>query len=81
MARMLAQQKQAQVISLAALAVAILAARSNSQISQAAIAGSQASFIQSSLNYTRDHEREADRVGFQVLERAGFDVQAMAAFF
>jgi len=72
---------QAQVISLAALAVAILAARSNSQISQAAIAGSQASFIQSSLNYTRDHEREADRVGFQVLERAGFDVQAMAAFF
>ncbi len=81
MARMLAQQKQAQVVSLAALAVAILAARSNSQISQAAMVGGQAGFVQATLNYTRDHEREADRVGFQVLERAGFDPQAMAAFF
>ena len=81
MARMLAQQKQAQIVSLAGLAVAILAARSNSQVSQAAIATSQAGFVQSSLNYTRDHEREADRVGFQVLEKAGFDAQGMSIFF
>ena len=81
MARMVAQQKQSQIITIAALAVAILAARSSPQISQAAIAAGQASSIQSSLNYTRDHEREADRVGFQVLERAGFDAQAMALFF
>ncbi len=81
MARMVAQQKQSQIVTIAALAVAILAARSNPQISQAAIAAGQASFIQSALNYTRDHEREADRVGFQVLERAGFDAHAMAAFF
>ncbi len=81
MARMLAQQKQSQITSLAALAVAILAARANPQISQAAIMASQASSIQSTLNYTRDHEREADRVGFQVLEHAGFDAQAMALFF
>ena len=81
MARMLSQQKQSQLTSLAALAVAVLAARANPQIAQAAIAASQASFIQSSLNYTRDHERESDRVGFQVLEKAGFDAQAMALFF
>jgi predicted Zn-dependent protease len=81
MARMLAQQKQSQVTTIAALAVAILAARANPQISQAAIMASQAGSVQSMLNYTRDHEREADRVGFQVLERAGFDAHAMALFF
>ena len=81
MARMLAQQKQSQIASLAALAVAVLAARSSPEISQAAIMASQAGTIQSALNYTRDHEREADRVGFQVLEKAGFDAQAMALFF
>jgi predicted Zn-dependent protease len=81
MARMLAQQKQSTVMSLAALAVAVLAARANPQIAQAAIATAGASAVQSALNYTRDHEREADRVGFQVLEKAGFDAQAMALFF
>ena len=81
MARMLAQQKQSQILSLAALAVAILAARSSPDMSSAAIVASQASMVQSMLNYTRDHEREADRVGFQVLEKAGFDPHAMALFF
>ena len=81
MARMLSAQKQSQLTSLAALAVAVLAARANPEIAQAAIIASQAGTIQSALNYTRDHEREADRVGFQVLEKAGFDAQAMALFF
>ncbi len=80
-ARMLSQQKQSQLTTLAALAIAILAARSNSDVSQAAIAASQASSVQSSLNFSRDNEREADRVGFQILDHAGFDAQAMAVFF
>ncbi len=81
MARMLAQQKQSAITSIAALAVAVLAARANPDLGQAAIAAASASSVQSALNYTRDHEREADRVGFQVLEKAGFDAQAMALFF
>jgi predicted Zn-dependent protease len=81
MARMLAQQKQSQVMSLATLAVAVLAARASPDLSQAAIAVAGASSVQSALSYTRDHEREADRVGFQVLEKAGFDAHAMAVFF
>lgn len=81
MARMLAQQKQSTVVSLAALAVALLAARANPDIAQAAVAAAGASSVQSQLNYTRDHEKEADRVGFQVLEKAGFDAHAMALFF
>lgn len=81
MARMLAQQKQSSVTSIAALALAVLAARANPDLGQAAIAAASASAVQSQLNYTRDHEKEADRVGFQVLEKAGFDAHAMAIFF
>jgi beta-barrel assembly-enhancing protease len=81
MARMLSQQKQSSITSIAALALAVLAARANPDLGQAAIAAASASAVQSALNYTRDHEREADRVGFQVLEKAGFDAQAMALFF
>ncbi|MBI4195619.1 MAG: M48 family metallopeptidase [Betaproteobacteria bacterium] len=80
-ARMLAQQKQSQITSLAALAVAILAARANSQVAQAAAAVGQAGVIQSQLNFTRENEREADRVGLQILEQAGFDPRAMPVFF
>jgi len=80
-ARMINQQNQSQLMSIAALAVAILAARSNSQIGEAAMAFGQAGVIQSQLNFSRDNEREADRVGLQLLEGAGFDPRGMAIFF
>jgi predicted Zn-dependent protease len=37
--------------------------------------------IQNQLDYTRDYEREADRIGLQILQSGGFDVRAMPAFF
>jgi predicted Zn-dependent protease len=80
-ARILDQQKNSTVISLAALALAVLAARSNSDISAAASTFGQAGAIQNLLNFTRDHEREADRVGLQLLEASGYDPRAMAVFF
>lgn len=80
-ARIIDQQKNSTVMSLAALAVAVLAARGNSDISNAAIAIGQGAAVQNMLNFTRDHEREADRVGLQILEQAGFDARAMAVFF
>lgn len=80
-ARMIGQQNQSQLMSLAAMAVAILAARSNSQVGEAAMAFGQAGLVQSQLNFTRDNEREADRVGVQLLDAAGFDPRGMSAFF
>ncbi len=80
-ARMIAQQDRNQIVSLAALAVAILASRTSPDAASAAAAFGTASAIQSQLNFTRDNEREADRVGLQVLEAAGFDPRAMPAFF
>lgn len=80
-ARMVSNQQANQWVSLAAFAVALLAARSNSQVSQAAMAAGPALAIQQQLNFSRDFEREADRVGLQMLEKAGFDPRGMELFF
>jgi predicted Zn-dependent protease len=47
----------------------------------AAMTASSAGAVQKQLDYTRIHEREADRVGIDILEKSGFDTNAMAAFF
>ena len=80
-ARMIAQQKQSAVMSIAAMAAALLLSRVSSQASEAAAAFGTASAIQTGLNFTRANEQEADRVGLQVLERAGFDPRGMVSFF
>lgn len=80
LARMIAGQKFDSLASMVALAVAILAARSNPEASQAAILGTQAGAIQRQLNFTRTHEQEADRLGLSTLQKAGFDMRAMPAF-
>ena len=81
LARMVANQKIDSLTTMAAIAVAILAARTNPQASQAAIVGAGASSMQRQLNFTRANEREADRIGLTTLEKAGFDPYAMPAFF
>ncbi|MCB1954201.1 MAG: M48 family metallopeptidase [Rhodocyclaceae bacterium] len=81
-ARQLEAASGSQMASLAALLAGIVAAASGqTQVASAAIAGATAGHLQSQLNYSRDHEREADRIGFSLLVRAGFDPAAMASFF
>jgi predicted Zn-dependent protease len=80
-ARMLMQQDQSAVATLGAIAAALLLSRVSTQAAEAAIAFGQAGAIQNQLNFTRDNEREADRVGLQILDQAGFDPRGMAAFF
>lgn len=80
LARMVAAQQGDSLASMAAIAVAILAARNNSQASQAAIAGMQARAVQKQLDFTRIHEQEADRVGFEILQKADFNTHAMPEF-
>ena len=81
LARMVNKAGQAQLASMLALAVAVLAARSNPDVAMGAALAGQAAGIQSQLNYSRDFEREADRLGLQLLEDGGFDVRGMASFF
>ena len=84
LARALSAQKDSMLMSLAGLALAILAARgsgnSSGDAASAAIAATQAISIQHQINFTRENEYEADRLGFQRLDAAGFDVTAMASF-
>lgn len=80
-AQLFGKQGQASMVMLASLLVAILAAKSNSQVSEAALAAGQAGVIQSQLGYTRAFEREADRIGLQIMERSGFDVRGKPSFF
>ncbi len=80
-ARMVAAQSQSQWPTLAALALALLASRSNPNVASAAIATTQAYSIQNQLNYSRDYEREADRLGYETLTTAGFDPRGMEGFF
>lgn len=81
LARMLTKQKTDTFKNIGAMALALLVARSNPQLATGALATASASGVQRQLDYTREHEREADRVGLNVLDAAGFDVRGMPAFF
>lgn len=81
LARMIAGQRYSVLTTLAAAALAILASRTNSQAGQAILVASQARQIQSQLDFTRDHEKEADRIGLNILVSAGFNPQGMSDFF
>ncbi|TXT30436.1 MAG: peptidase M48 Ste24p [Rhodocyclaceae bacterium] len=80
-ARQVFQSKQIGMASMVAMALALLAARSSGQMAGAAIASTQAGAISAQLAFSRDFEREADRQGFDILGKAGFDVRGMGVFF
>ena len=64
-----------------ALAIAILAARSNPQVASGAIVAANAAQVQSALDFTRENEKEADRVGIEILNKSGFDPKGFIDFF
>jgi beta-barrel assembly-enhancing protease len=80
LARMIEGQQGDGLISLATIAIAILAARTNPQASEAAIVSTQARSIQRQLNFTRTYEEEADRIGLQLLQKSGFNTHSMPEF-
>ena len=80
-ARLIGAQQQMQLPSMVALAAAILLGGSRPDLAAGAAAAAQGTMVQQQLSYTRDFEREADRIGFRTLQEAGFDVRAMPAFF
>ena len=82
-ARGVVNSQRTTLLSLAGLILGVLAASraGSSDGVQAAVVGSQAAAAQGQLNYSRDMEREADRVGFGVLTDAGFSAGGMATMF
>lgn len=66
----------------AGIALGVLAAAANNPNAvQGMVAGSQALAIDKTLAFSRDAEREADRVGFQLLQASGFNPDAASLFF
>ena len=47
----------------------------------AVMLGSQAISANAAASYSRGQEREADRIGMQIMNQAGYDVNAMPSFF
>jgi predicted Zn-dependent protease len=64
-----------------AMILGMLAASKDPSAAQATIVGGQAAAVQSQLNYSRDMEREADRVGFGMQTQAGFAPQGFVSMF
>jgi predicted Zn-dependent protease len=81
-ARMLADQSRQSLPTAAAMIGAILlAAIGGGQAAEGALAATQGMAVQHQINFTRDNEMEADRVGIGFLAGAGYDPNAMAVFF
>ncbi|MFT4195783.1 M48 family metalloprotease, partial [Ottowia sp.] len=79
--RMLGQQGRATPLMLAALVLGAIAASRNPQAGAALATGGQAALIQRQLNFSRDMEREADRIGFGIMTQAGFAPEGFAGMF
>jgi predicted Zn-dependent protease len=66
---------------MAATLGAILLGTQSAAAGQAAIMAIQAGSVQFQINFTREHEEEADRVGMQTLSLSTYDPRAMPTFF
>ena len=80
-ARMIGNQRQDSLLPMAGLLLAALAMRSSPDLSAAAMMGGTGLAAQRQLSFGRDAEREADRVGLQILRNTGFELNGMVSFF
>lgn len=79
--RLITQQNRQTPLLLGAMVLGALAASKNPAATQALVVGGQALAIQNQLNFSRDMEREADRIGYTLMEPAGFAPQGFVAMF
>jgi predicted Zn-dependent protease len=73
------QQRNAPLTWVGALG-SILLAMASPQAGMAALSGTLAGAQQGVISFTQQNEQEADRIGIQVLQRSGFDPEAMPNF-
>lgn len=79
--RMVTQQSQQAPWLFAAMILGAIAVGKNPQAAGAVMHGGQALAMQQQLNFSRDMEREADRIGFGVMTGAGFEAQGFVTMF
>lgn len=77
-ARHLSQRlEQSKRIGMATMAAILAGALIGGELATAVMAGATAAGLQAQLHYSRNDERQADQLSFQVLKPAGFDPSAM----
>jgi predicted Zn-dependent protease len=80
-ARSIEEKQKSSPLQIASLLGGILLAVANPEAGMAAISASSAASQQASINYTRQNEKEADRIGIRILAQAGFDPNGASDFF
>ena len=80
LARAMEEQKRNAPLTWVGALGSILLAMASPQAGMAALTGTLAGAQQGIISFTQGNEQEADRIGIQVLQRAGFDPQAMPTF-
>lgn len=66
---------------IAALIAAMILGGENNDIGQAVLSSVAANSVQKQINFTRANEKEADRIGINLLIKSEFNPHGMAAFF
>ena len=80
LARAMEDQKRNAPLTWVGALGSILLAMASPQAGMAALTGTLAGTRQGMISFTQQNEQEADRIGIQVLQRSGFDPQAMPMF-
>ncbi|MCX7255992.1 MAG: M48 family metalloprotease [Polaromonas sp.] len=79
--RLMTQQSRQTPWMIAAMILGAMAASKYPDAGTAAIVGGQALAAQGQLNFSRDMEREADRIGFGVMRDAGYASRGVSSMF
>ncbi len=79
--RLMSKSSQQTPWMIGAMILGALAASKNGDAGNALMVGGQALAAQNQLNFSRDMEREADRLGFGVMTQAGFEAQGFVTMF
>ena len=80
-ARLISNQSSQSPWLIGAMILGVLAASKSVDAANALIVGGQAAAQQNQLNFSRDMEREADRVGYGVFTQAGFEGRGFVGMF
>lgn len=81
LARAMTESRTSPAVGFAAILAGILVSAQNPAAGAAIIYGSTAGMMQSQINFTRQNEYEADRMGISVLRDANISPDGMANFF
>lgn len=73
--------KKLLALQLGGLLAALAASAASGDAALAVMAGSQTGVAENAAAHSREHEREADRLGQQILSQSGYDAHAMPRFF